>query len=272
MGLISLLKSGVYLDLHFYKNNRANFIMSLVWPYLILVLMLGAGLLLGSEQNFKANVGMDVNPLLFFVASTYVVTISLNVMWEVGGSVLFYRWVGVLPYIFLSPHRPSTVLVLGYLPRYLVNSLISLMEFVPIIILTEGLSEGVLDTGVLVFAMLVGMLPLLGFASILASFLITSREESNFMSWLNPLILIISGAYYPAYLFPAWMQLISRLLPTTVALDLARVAALFNTDLKHVMFLSGILLGMAIFYNGISLPMIERSERKALKEGAIDVY
>ncbi len=272
MGALTLVKAGLYSEINFMKNNRASFIAGLVWPYLLLGFMVGAGLLLGSEHNFKVNLKVDANPLLFFVASTFVASISLNVMWQVGGSVLFYRWVGVLPYVLLAPHRPSTIIVLEYLPKYFLNSLIMLSEFLPLIFLTEGLVEGVLDVSILLLAMVLGMLPLIGFSAILASFLLTTEEESNFMSWLNPLILILSGAYYPAYLFPQWMQMVSQILPTTVTLEIARLIALMNTEFSHVIFLAGVLLGMAMFYNGLSLPMIERAERKALREGVIDVY
>ncbi len=272
MRVMNLIKAGFYLNISYMRNNRASFIAGLIWPYLLMGFMLGAGMILGNEQNFRANLGAEVNPLLFFVASTFVASVSLNVMWEMGGAILFYRWVGVLPYIFVAPYRPSTILIFEYLPKYLLNSLILLTEFLPLILLTEGIFEGLLDVSVLVFAMTLGMLPLVGFAAILASFLLTTEEESNFMSWLNPLILILSGAYYPAYLFPQWMQIISQVLPTTFTLEIARLIALMNTDFRHVIFLSGVLLGMAIFYNGLSLPIIERAERKALKEGVINVY
>lgn len=270
MGLVSLFKSGIYLDLYFVKNNRANLITFLLWPYLMLILVLGAGMMFGSAQTFRAKVGSDVDPIIFFVSSTLIASVSLSVMWDVGGSVLLHRWAGTLPYVLLAPYRTSVILVMSYVPRYLLWSFVQLGEFIPILMWRKGILGGFADTLLLSLAIVVGMLPLLGFSAIFASFLLTVKEEANVLSWLNPVILILSGAFYPAYLFPHWVWLISQLLPTTHTFELARLAALMSAPiLREVLTIMGLLLGMALFYNAISYALMGKAEGKALGSGSI---
>ena len=87
MGLKTLLKSGVILDLYLYKNNRGAFISMLLWPYLMLSLILGMGILFGSPEAFRENIGLQVDPIIYFVASTLITKVSLDVTRGVRGHV-----------------------------------------------------------------------------------------------------------------------------------------------------------------------------------------
>ena len=268
--LKTLIKSGVLLDIYFFKNNRANFISMLLWPYLTLSLMIGAGYLFGSPEAFKKNVGLNVNPVVYFVASTVVMMSCLSVMWEVGGNVLFLRWIGALPYVILAPYRMSFTLVLSYIPRYLLFSLIQVLEFLPLILFLEGITNGLFKVAIILLALTIGMLPLLGFSALFASILLVIEEESNIFSWLNPIILLFSGAFYPAYLLPYWAQFISWILPSTYTVELARLASLMGSPkLSLITFLMGILLGLSFLYNFIAYALIGMGEKKAMRKGVI---
>lgn len=270
MGLKTLFKAGLMLDLYFFKNNRAAFISMLLWPYLVLSLILGMGTIFGNPESFKAKVGMEVDPIVYFVASTFVALSSIDVMWGVGGQILSQRWIGTLPYTLLAPYRTSVTLVVSYVPRYLLSISINILEFAPLIVIVSGAYQGVLKLGVLFLAATIGMFPLLGFSALFASLLLTIREESNILGWLNPIILLFSGAFYPAYLLPYWARLISQALPTTYTIELARTAALLSSpDLAHVTFLIGLLAGITVVYNFVAYLVIGAGERKAMREGAI---
>jgi len=270
MSLKTLIKSGFILDIYFFKNNRASFFGMFLWPYLMLSLILGMGFLFGSPEAFKQNVKMNVNPVMYYIASTIVAMSSLDVMWGVGGSVLWHRWSGTLPYILLSPNRTSATLILSYIPRYLLSAFLQLAEFAPLIILIEGFPNGVVKLGILALALTIGMIPLLGFSALFASFLIAVEEETNVLGWLNPLILLFSGAFYPAYLLPHWARLISQALPSTYTVELARLAAVLGApDLALVTFFIGVLLGIAVVYNFLAYLFIGYGERKAMGKGAI---
>ena len=270
MSLKTLFKSGIMLDFYFIKNNKSAFISMLIWPYMTLGLILGMGMIFGSSKSFVQNVGMPVNPITYFVASTIAAMVSLDVMWGVGGSVLHHRWVGTLPYMILAPNRTSVTLVFTYIPRYLLSAGTQLAEFAPLILLAEGVSNGLLKIGVMVLAVTIGMLPILGFSALFTSFLLSIKEETNVLGWLNPLILLFSGAFYPAYLLPGWARLISRVLPSTYTIELARLSAVMGSpNLRRVTFLIGILAAMSIIYNAFSGIFVEAGERKAMREGAI---
>jgi len=267
----TLVKASFVQTIYFLKNVKAMLITFLLWPYLMLGLILGAGLMFGSTASFRQNIGLNVDPIVFFIASTVVALISISLMWGVAGSVLELRWIGALPYVMLAPHRFSITLVVSYIPNYLLIASLQILEFAPLIILIEGLEIGLLKIAVLFLALIVGMLPLMGFAALFASLLISIKEESNILAWLNPIILLFSGAFYPAYLLPRWAQFISWLLPSTYTIELARLSALIGApNLSTITFMIGILLGMTVAYNSIASALMGAGERKALREGIIE--
>ena len=270
MRLVTLLKSGIMLDLYYFKNNRASFVGMLVYPYLMLGLILGAGFLFGSAEAFRRNVGLNADPVLYFIASTVVAMASVSVMWEVGGNVMFLRWLGALPYVLLAPHRMSVVLVVSYIPRYVLFQLIQILEFLPLIMVLHGPIEALYRTAIIIVATLIGMLPLLGFSAIFAAVMLHLEEESNVLNWLNPLILLFSGAFYPVYLLPAWARVVSAALPTTYTLELARIASLVTMpSLGTYVALFSILLGLTALYNSLSLVLVGKSEEIVLRRGGI---
>ena len=269
MRLVTLLKAGLTLDLYLFKNNRAAFISMLLWPYLVLALILGMGLSFGNPSSFKQKVGMHIDPIVYFVASTFIALSSLDVMWGISGQILFQRWIGTLPYTLIAPYRTSVTLIVTYIPRYLLSTFINILEFTPLILLVNGLYQGSIKIAVLLLAATIGMFPLLGFSALFASFLLAIKEESNVLSWINPIILMFSGAFYPAYLLPYWARLISHILPTTYTIELARTAAwLGSPDLTHITFLVGLLAGITIVYNLTAYLVVGAGEKKAMKEGA----
>lgn len=270
MGFWTLFKSGILLDLYFFKNNRSQLISMFAWPYIILLLILGMGFLFGSAKSFKSNVGMDADPVVFFVASTLIAMTSISVMWQAGGIILTHRWLGTLSYVLIAPYRTAVIMIMSYIPRYLLWSFLQLAEFVPLLLWREGFAAGLYDSFIISLAIVAGMLPLLGFAVIFGAFLLTIKEESNILSWLNPVILILSGAFYPITLFPRWVRLISMLLPTTYTFQLAQLSSLLGAPkLAEVTFLTAVLLGMALLYNSLSYATMERAERSAMKSGAV---
>ncbi|RLE84147.1 MAG: hypothetical protein DRJ39_03620, partial [Thermoprotei archaeon] len=168
------------------------------------------------------------------------------------------------------PNKTSLTLVFTYIPRYLLTAFIQIAEFAPLILIIEGPIQGLYKIGILIIAVTVGMLPLLGFSALFAFLLLTIKEETNVLGWLNPIILLFSGAFYPAYLLPHWARLISQLLPSTYTIELARTAALIGAPkLANITFLIGILMGIALVYNMLAYLVVDIGERKAMKVGAI---
>ena len=270
MSAWTLLKSGFALQFYFMRNNRAALVSSLVWPYLTLGLLLGMGAFFGSPEHLSQKVGARVNYVTYFVASTVAAMTSLDLLWGVGGSVLHHRWAGTLPYILLSPEGTSATLVLSYVPRYLLSAGIQLAEFAPLILLVEGGAPGASKVAVMALAVTLGMLPALGFAALFASLMLMVKEESNILGWLNPLILLFSGAFYPAYLLPVWARAISYALPTTYTIELARLASVIGSpEMRGVALLAGVLAAMSVVYNAASSVAVEAGERRAMREGAV---
>ncbi len=267
----ALTKAGLYLNYTFYKNLRLQFFTIIIQPYLFWGMILALGYMFGSSQTFSRKVGMNINPVMFYLASVVVSSSSMNIMYQISGSVIYMRWSGILPYHILSPYRMSTLFIILHIPRYLLRSMISIVSFIPPIIFMEGIYNGMFKISILFLAVTVGMLPLLGFSVILASILLMVHEQTNIFTWLRPLILIFSGAYYPAYLLPEWAQLISYILPTTYTIELARTCSIIGApNLRYMTFLIGLLLGFTGIYNSITYIFVDKSERIARKYGVFE--
>jgi len=267
----ALFRAGLYLNYTFYKNLRLEFLTFIISPYLFWGMILVLGYIFGSSQAFSKKVGAQVDPVMFYTASVVIASSSMNIMYQITGSVIFMRWSGTLSYHILSPYRMSTLFIILHIPRYLLRSTISILSFVPPIIFMEGLYDGITKIAILFLAMIVGMLPLLGFSVILASILLIIREQTNVFNWLSPLILIFSGAYYPAYLLPKWAQFISKILPTTYTLELARTCSIIGSpNINQIVFMIALLLGITCLYNGASFLFVGKAEKIATKHGVFE--
>ena len=131
----------------------------------------------------------------------------------------------------------------------------------------RGVSGGI---GVLValFFALLGALGLAGFALIFGGIMLMFREEWTIANLIRPIILLISGVYYPVYLMPLWLQYIAGLIPLTYAVEATRIAIMFeNPFIQQMYTFIGLILVLTIIYTPIGVRLYGVFEAKTLKEG-----
>jgi len=173
-GWIDIFRAQLFASICWYKNNRWMLFSYLVWLYIMVALLLSLGSLFGSIEIYSERIGVS-SPILFLLSSTVVAMSSLSIIFSVMGFVIENRWIGTLPYIMLTPSKTPIIFIAAGLPDAIMSPLITMAAIIPAAIYFEGVLGGIRILAVLLFILL-GMLPLLGFSALAASFLLLARD------------------------------------------------------------------------------------------------
>lgn len=251
---ISQLKAGVFLWLSFYKRSTMLIAVLLIRPYLVLAALLAI------------NPNVSPTSIVKDVLISLLVVSSIDVLWDAASNALSFRFLGILPYVFISSSSPSLPIVLSYLPKYLFESFLKSIEFLPVFLLLNSAS-GVYILLIMFIISLLGVLPLLGLSSVITYAVLASREETVWMDWLAPLLLLISGAFYPVSILPPWLQTISSLVPTTYLFEIVRIVSEGGATAETLIAISLIYMTSSMLFNTVFQFIVSRSESELLRKG-----
>jgi|Deesub1362B_J571_1020462.scaffolds.fasta_scaffold00003_570 ABC-2 type transport system permease protein len=263
-----VFRAQLFSSIAWYKNNRFMFFSMFVWPYIMVGMIYALGTIYGDIEQYTLQMGIS-NPALYLFASSVVAMSSLFIVDAVAGFTLWNRWLGTLPYIILSPVKTSVILIVAGLPDSLISPVITMLGIVPAVIYYEGII-GAAKTLLVLLIIFLGMLPMLGFASLFASLLLVLKEESNILSSLSPFILLASGVFYPIEILPRILQAVSEVVPTRYVIDASKLVSTYLLPEARPLLL--IIYAIAILggvYNLLALSAIGRAERRVKKVGAI---
>ncbi len=266
MSAIDVVKASLYLTYSWYKNNRIMLFTSLIWPYLMAFLVLALGSMYGSVSEFTRK--MDVsNPVLYMLASSTVAFSSIAVLEAAVGFVMYNRWLGTLQYIVLSPVGSKTLIAVAGIPDSLLSAVISVTAVAPAAAYFEGVN-GALKTMAVLLLILAGMTPMLALSVVAAAATLSIREETNVLAFLNPIILLLSGVFYPIEVLPRIFQLASLAVPSRYVIDAAKLLATYTTPGgKLLMLVLYPLAVLAVAYNLLALAGVDRAVSLAKRRG-----
>jgi len=268
VGIMDVLRAQTFSTIAWFKNNRLMFAAMFIWPYLMVGMILALGTLYGSVEEYSKKVEVS-NPALYLLASSVVAMSSIGIVDGVAGFTLYNRWLGTLPYILMSPVRTPILLMVAGLPEALITSFITISAILPATLYFEGLI-GVGKSFIVYGFIILGMLPMLGFSSLVASLLLIVKEESNILSSLIPFILLVSGVFYPLEILPRVLQLISRIVPTTYIINATKIVASYYTpEFKGILLIMYAIASLAIVYNLMSFTVLGKAEKAVKRGGAI---
>ncbi|MGB9709042.1 MAG: hypothetical protein ACP5II_02285 [Infirmifilum sp.] len=248
------IKAGIFLWFSLYKRSPLLVSVLLLRPYLVLIALFA--------------IEPSTNPLSIIrnVLISILVVSSIDILWDVASNALSLRFLGILPYIISAPSSPSLSLLLSYLPKYILESVLKALEFLPLLfVLNSAQSAGFLL--ILLLFSLVGVLPLLGLSSLIAYTVLSSKEETVWLDWLAPLILLVSGALYPVSLLPPWLQLLSRLFPTTYLFEIIQLITENGASAQTLLGLAIMYLTTSILLNSILYLLVSKGESELLRRG-----
>lgn len=265
MAFLELVKAeGKVIMIETFRRKSMLFAM-FFWPYFLTFFMVFLGSIFGSAQAFQARTGGD--PISYFMASSVILMISLTIMDDIGSRMLWESWLGTLPYIMASPVRRVEFLLALPLPRAILAILWALIGLGPVVLLLKGLESG-LGLLLAVFFAILGAVGLAGFALVVGGLMLYFREEWSIAQIIRPLMLLVSGVYYPVYLMPMWLRFIASFIPLTHAVEATRLSVMFEQPPFNVLFtLMGLILVLTALYTPMGVKVYGFFERKALKEG-----
>jgi len=227
------------------------------------VLVIGYGL--GGVSYFTERTGVD--PVLFYVAGSFIMlsimAVSDDLMWRPD----FDHWMGTLPYVLLSPVKRMYRYIAIPLPRLTLVLLLGLVSVVPVFTLMHGL-------GGLVEALLVigiGALASLSFipVSLLVMGLLyrSTGENWRVLNIVRPLLMVLTGVYYPRYMMPWVARLVTYLIPSSNSVEaVQRLLATLGVD-EYSWMLIGLTVALAVIYLPIGVRSVLKWEGKLLKAG-----
>ena len=187
-----------------------------------------------------------------------------------AGDINRERYSGTLALIFAAPARFPAI-ILG---KIIGNTLMSL--------LTLGIS---LVTAVVLFriplmlasplyfllALLAAILSFVVISSVVACLLTLSRKTELYMNCIEIPIILLCGFVFPVSVLPDAVQVISRVLSPTYAVELLRMAVWGVDDLAVFWQKLGILMGLTVLYTLLSALLYRRIDRRVRIAATLEV-
>jgi ABC-2 type transport system permease protein len=114
----------------------------------------------------------------------------------------------------------------------------------------------------------------LAFTLMMAALALSSPMVAVLESLLTTLVLLLNGAFLPVSLYPGWMAVIARLLPTTMGVD-ATGKVLFQDKSLADIWSDGTLPWLLVYTAALILAgcaLFVRNHRRALRDGKLGQY
>ena len=181
------------------------------------------------------------------------------------------QMIGTLEAIFLSPLRPSILIISMSLWNFIFASLSTLIYFL-FGILFFGIN---LPSANFLAAAIPFILTIISFSSIgiiSASFVMIFKRGDPIAWAIGIFSSFLGGTYFPIAVLPNSLQFISRLLPTTYSLRALRLALLQGYSCKMLISDITILLLFCIILLPLSLLIFNYAVKKVKIEGSLTYY
>ena len=269
MGVRNVFLADTMLRLWWLKNNRVMAVLEFIWPYTIIVVLVGLGTSYGSLENFKRALGIG-DPILYIFASSSVAFAAVGIIDNAASVAQWHRWLGTLPYIMASPHKLSTYVIASGLSLSMLTLAMEFLVLLPGVLYFSG-AGGLARMSLVLAFLLLGMLPLVAIGGVAAMASLMVREESNVMGFLNPLLLLLSGVFYPVKILPVVLQLLSKAVPVSYIVEAAKIAASFQEGFARDLFIVAyIIAAMILAYNLAGIAALGGFETAARRRGVTD--
>lgn len=177
---------------------------------------------------------------------------------------------GTLEAMLLTPTRLSTIILSSGIYDY------GYVTVQVIVYLALGaLIFGVELNGNIPAAVLILLLTIISMTSmgIIAASFIMVLKRGDPVTWVfNTTSLLLGGVYYPVEILPNWLQMLSRLLPITYALEAMRQALLNNASMQELWPDIAALIVFCVLLVPLSLLSFRVAVHRAKIDGSLAHY
>lgn len=241
-----------------YKFDIVTLLLKLSLYFVFISLVIGDGAL--DRERLPATL---LGFIIWFYAAIGINNMSRNLMEEAQ--------TGTLEQMYMTP-VPTAVIMLGRSFASLVVST-SMVVFIGIcLMLAMGIRLPLQLEAIPVF--LITMVGLFGLGFLIAGATLLFKQTSQLANLVENFIMFLTGVLVPVQNLPAWLELVSRFLPTTYGILLLRRIVLEDYSLMSA-WADGSLQGLALNAAGyfvIGWVLFKWSERVAKNQGSMGQY
>jgi len=162
--------------------------------------------------------------ILYLAIGTAVWTYVSVVFDNVTETVTMERWEGTIEYTFMAPVSRLTHMLGTCLFALLHGILLTALQLV-VLSMFFHLDLTHANWGTTLFILLLGSVSLIGLGTVSAVLPMLFTERGAQMAYIiRAIMLLVSGVYYPVTVLPGWLQVISKVTPTTYMLSGLRLS------------------------------------------------
>jgi len=241
-------------------------------PYMVTGLFSGVGYVIGGAnavQNFMENTGTS-NFFLFSLVGSSLFMISTIIMEDVGNSIRSEQLRGTFELHYLTPTSTALIWTAHILPHSTISLITIAGTLIPVLALTEGLNP--LSIAETFFILAVALVPLFGISLIIAALTVRFKEPWAVVQVIRALVSVASGFFYPIYILPEWLQMLSLALPTAHAVELIRAILVYMREFILSDYRFSLLVVLSLAYLIVGLKVFGRWEDHARKTGNLSKY
>ena len=216
------IKSYAFIERGWYLTKR-YWAWELVWITYNIINALSVTFIAASLQNTLPNIHFTAEQInqaiLYLTIGTAIWTYVSVVFDNVTETVTMERWEGTIEYTFMAPVSRITHMF-GACAFALLHGFILTTGQLFVVGAFFHLDLGNANWGSAVLLMALGSISLIGLGTISAILPMLFTERGAQMAYIiRAIMLLVSGVYYPVSVLPGWLQVVSKITPTTYMLD-----------------------------------------------------
>ena len=178
---------------------------------------------------------------------------------------------GTLEIMLLSPTRLSAILLSSSIWAYLLTTL-RVVAYLVVGAFIFGANLGQANIGAALLVMLLSIASFSGIG-ILSAAIVLLVKKGDPVAWaISGASSLLAGVYYPVSVLPEWLEIISRFLPLTYALDAMRLAMLQGHSIYELRFDILVLLGFTFVLTPLAFMIFRKALKRAKMEGSLIQY
>lgn len=223
--------------------------------------------------------------LCFSMVGFYVYGKSNSIKWVIGNAILISSFGAIYKVGFqiLKERRNGTLIVLILSKTQITNILFThaifsmIISFVSVcigllfvtIIFNLKWTLSILNSVLII--LIVAVFVSASFGYLISCFLILTTEVHLVVNTIEKILLIFTGANFSINSLPLLLQKFSYVLPLTRSIKLSQIVVLGEDITKYKWdILSEIILGLIYIF--LAMLLLKRIERKAIKEGILELF
>lgn len=188
-----------------------------------------------------------------------------------SGQLRQEQMMGTMESLLVTPTRSSTILISMALWNFIFASFEVLIYLVlGVFVFGVDLSDTNLPAALLTLVLTIASFSSLGIIS--ASFIMILKRGSPVNWVVSTISEVLGGVFFPIAILPAWVKIISYLLPITYSLRAMRLAVLKGHSIGDLALELSILFAFSIVLAPVSLMSFKYAVRRAKSDGSLSHY